>query len=253
MNIVKQFEGHDVRIVQGENGDPLWVGKDVCEVLGYRDTVNAMKQHCRGVAKHHPIIDTIGRTQNVRVITEPDLYRLIVGSNLPAAERFEKWVFEEVLPSIRRHGVYATPQAVEDMLNDPDTMIRTLQAFKSEREQRAIAEARAEKAEPKALLWDKTSVHGGEQTPCQLGKELGIGIQTFNKMLHTIGFQYSRGGSWLPMQDHINAGRARLIRKTFAKPDGSEECYFSVYITPKGRKYLCTKLVKEGLIQREKK
>ena len=104
------FDSQAVRVVMVD-GEPWFVGKDVAEVLGYKDTTNAIKQHCRGVVNHHPIVDSLGRNQEVRIISEPDMLRLIVGSNLPAAERFERWVFEEVLPSIRKTGAYVDPAA----------------------------------------------------------------------------------------------------------------------------------------------
>ena len=105
------FDSHAVRTFTDDaTGEPLFVGKDVCAVLEYKDHTNAMKQHCRGVAKHHPILDSLGRMQDVRVLTEPDVLRLIVSSNMPEAERFEKWVFEEVLPSIRKTGGYTQPR-----------------------------------------------------------------------------------------------------------------------------------------------
>ena len=103
------FNGAAVRTVVLPNGEPGFVGKDVAERLGYADTVNAIKQHCRGVAIHHPIPDALGRMQQTRILTEPDVLRLIVSSTLPEAEAFERWVFEEVLPSIRRTGSYTAP------------------------------------------------------------------------------------------------------------------------------------------------
>lgn len=115
------FNSHSIRTVTLPNGEPGFVGKDVCEVLGYADTVNAMKQHCRGgVAIHHPILDSLGRTQQARILTEPDLYRLIIGSKLPAAEAFERWVFDEVLPSIRKNGAYgpSTPVTLTHSYTD---------------------------------------------------------------------------------------------------------------------------------------
>ena len=105
------FENNNVRIFQDENGQPLFVAKDVATILGYKDTVSAIKQFCHGVVKHHPISDSLGRTQNVRVIYEPDLYRLTFGSKLESAVRFQNWVFEEVLPTIRKTGQYQTTAA----------------------------------------------------------------------------------------------------------------------------------------------
>jgi len=100
------FDECPVRTVVVEDS-PWWVGKDVCLVLGYKDTVNAIKQHCMGVPKHHPIVDSMGRKQEVRIISESDVFRLIINSHLPQAQRFEKWLFEEVLPQIRKTGAYA--------------------------------------------------------------------------------------------------------------------------------------------------
>ncbi len=88
-------------------GEPWFVARDVCEVLGYSNHNSAVSRHCRGVANHYPIRDKLGRTQNARVIREPDVYRLISGSTLKSAVAFEAWLYEEVLPSIRKTGSYS--------------------------------------------------------------------------------------------------------------------------------------------------
>ena len=108
--ITFNFENNNIRIFQDENGQPLFVAKDVANILGYKDTVSAIKQFCKGVVKHHPLV-TNGGSQNVRVIYEPDLYRLTFGSKLESAVRFQNWVFEEVLPTIRKTGQYQTTPA----------------------------------------------------------------------------------------------------------------------------------------------
>ncbi len=108
--ITFNFENNNIRIFQDENGQPLFVAKDVATILGYKDTVSAIKQFCKGVVKHHPLV-TNGGSQNVRVIYEPDLYRLTFGSKLESAVRFQNWVFEEVLPTIRKTGQYQTTPA----------------------------------------------------------------------------------------------------------------------------------------------
>lgn len=121
MSSITQFKFQDsveVRTVTDDGGEVLFVGKDVAIALGYADHTNAIKLHCRGVAKHHPILDSLGRTQEARVLTEADVLRLIVNSKLPAAEAFERWVFEEVLPSIRKTGSYTAP-AAQPILHTP--------------------------------------------------------------------------------------------------------------------------------------
>lgn len=104
------FGTKEVRTLQVAN-EPWFVGKDVAELLGYADTNNALKRHCRGEAKRYPIRDALGRPQEVRLIAEPDVWRLIVGSQLPEAERIERWIFKDVLPTIRRTGTYTMRQS----------------------------------------------------------------------------------------------------------------------------------------------
>ena len=100
------FENKSIRVVTDENGEPLFVGKDVCQALGFSNPNDAMKDHCRGVAKRYPIADSLGRMQETRVLSEPDVLRLIVNCTLPAAAAFERLVFEEILPTIRKTGSY---------------------------------------------------------------------------------------------------------------------------------------------------
>ncbi|ALR04344.2 hypothetical protein XFPR_07030 [Xylella fastidiosa] len=106
MNVITpfQFESHAVRTVVDDHGEVWFVGKDVADVLGYTNHNKALGDHCRGVTKCYPIPDSLGRLQETRIISEPDMLRLIVSSKLPAAERFERWVFEEVLPTLRKTG-----------------------------------------------------------------------------------------------------------------------------------------------------
>ena len=102
------FRGAAVRTIVLPNGEPGFVGKDVAERLGYADTSDAIKRHCKGSVIRLPL-PTAGGVQQTRILTEPDVLRLIVSSTLPEAEAFERWVFEEVLPSIRRTGGYTAP------------------------------------------------------------------------------------------------------------------------------------------------
>lgn len=102
------FNGSDVRVVDIA-GEPHFVGKDVAERLGYANATDAMNRHCKGVVKRYPL-QTAGGKQEARVISEPDVLRLIVNSQLPEAQKFERWVFEDVLPSIRKTGTYTAPQ-----------------------------------------------------------------------------------------------------------------------------------------------
>ena len=119
------------------NDDPYFVGKDVAVVLGYAKPQNAIAKHVdEDDTLKWGIIDSMARKQDTTIINESGLYSLIFGSKLDSAKDFKKWVTPEILPSIRKHGIYATEDTIETMLNNPDTMIRVLTELKEEREQR---------------------------------------------------------------------------------------------------------------------
>jgi len=171
----------EIRASITEDGNPIFCARDVATALGYKDPTNAIKQHCRGVAIHHPIVDSLGREQTARFITEGDMYRLIASSKLESAQQFESWVFDDVLPSIRRHGVYATPQTVERMLADPDTMIATLQALKSERQRtQALIEDNA-RLLPKATMYDVAIEAEGTMSITEAARQLAQYDRTINR------------------------------------------------------------------------
>ena len=114
------------------NGEPFFVGKDVAEVLGYVNPQKAVRTHVDEDDKGVNEMDTPGGKQEIVFINESGLYSLILSSKMPKARQFKRWVTADVLPAIRKHGVYA----VDEMLNDPDALITALQAYKNEREQR---------------------------------------------------------------------------------------------------------------------
>lgn len=136
IQIFKNEQFGQIRMVEIDD-KPYFVATDIAKTLGYKDTTNAIKQHCRWVVKHkvpHP--QSKNKTLEVNVIPEGDMYRLITNSELPSAEKFESWVFDEVLPSIRKHGMYAT----DELINNPDLLIAAATKIKEERQARLEAE-----------------------------------------------------------------------------------------------------------------
>jgi prophage antirepressor-like protein len=121
------FENYNVRTVV-LNGTPFWVGVDVCRVLGYANANDAMSLHCKSyrddLAKRYSILDRLGRKQETIILPEADVLRLIVSCQLPAAEKFERWIFEEVLPSIRKTGSYISPSQQVERLELENKIIR---------------------------------------------------------------------------------------------------------------------------------
>jgi prophage antirepressor-like protein len=126
----KEFGELSILII---NGKEYFPASRCAAILGYTNTRDAISRHCRGVVKHD-IIDNLGRTQETNFIPEGDLYRLIIRSNLPKAEQFERWVFDEVLPSIRKFGLYATDALIDDILNNPDLGIKLFTEYKQAKE-----------------------------------------------------------------------------------------------------------------------
>lgn len=120
-----QFENQSIRVVTDDCGEPLFVGKDICDALGYQRHSDAMQAHCKGSAIYRPL-QTAGGVQEVRVLSEPDVLRLIISCNLPAADKFERWVFEDVLPTIRKTGAY-TPHNTAPVAPVPAVLTQAIE------------------------------------------------------------------------------------------------------------------------------
>lgn len=225
---VFDFDDSHVRAVADENGNPLFVAKDVALALGYRDTVNAIKQHCKGVVKHHPIPDRLGRVQNVRVISEGDVYRLIASSKLPSAQRFESWIFDEVVPAVRKHGAYMTENVAERVLTDPDFLIQLATNLKMEREARARAEKRLEAQRPQVLFaraveTSQSSILVSEMAKILRQNGVDIGAKRLFQWFRDHHYLSSRRGEeWnLPTQWCMDKGYFEIKKSTHQNPDGS--------------------------------
>ena len=203
------FEGASIRALE-INGEPWFVGKDIADALGYADSTTAMRSHCRGVQKLHPIPDTLGRMQETRQIAEPDMLRLIVNSTLPAAERFERWVFEDVLPAIRKTGSYtakaaATPlKATAEAARAFAPLVRVARLLGCDKNAAAISANQA--------IYQMTSINLMQQlghthleaesqegqwyTPTELGKVIGASARGTNLLLAEAGLQMKLGEKW---------------------------------------------------------
>lgn len=196
------FESNRVRVVT-KNGEPWFVGKDVCGVLGYADPTTAIRSHCRGVQVLHPIVDSLGRAQTVRVLSEPDVLRLIVGSKLPAAEAFERWVFEEVLPTIRKTGSYTMPKATPVAIGPEQDKMNALLALGSAVAAWPGIKPGIAQAATLTMIAEQTGINTehlrralppADHPICSLnatkvGKRLGVTAVAANIRLESAGFQ----------------------------------------------------------------
>lgn len=210
-----QFEAKPIRVVTDESGEPLFVAKDICEALGYKDPTTAVRNHCKGVQKQRPL-QTAGGMQEFRVLSEPDVLRLIVNSTLPAAESFERLVFEEILPAIRKTGSYSMgsqgqqpiipAQAVEAFKLAP-LVVRAARAMGLDKNAAAIS---ANQAVAKLTGTNVLQLLGRQHldaenqaaiffTPTELGKRLGVSGRKFNLLLAEVGLQEKKGEYWVPL------------------------------------------------------
>lgn len=156
MNELQIFNNNqfgEMRTIE-EDDKIFFCGADVAKALGYTNSSKALTDHCRCVTKRYiPHPQAPDKEIEMSFIPEGDVYRLITHSKLPTAEKFESWVFDEVLPTIRKHGAYLTPEALERAMNDPDFTIGLLTALKNEREGRQIAETKVSMLSAEVLTW----------------------------------------------------------------------------------------------------
>ena len=190
------FEKKEVRMVKKEN-EPWFVGKDVAEILGYSNTRKAILNHVDDEDKGVTKWDTLGGLQDITIINESGLYSLILKSKLPNAKKFKRWVTSEVLPSIRKHGMYATAETVDKLISDPDTAIKLLETIKAEREQRLIVEQQVKELQPKADYYDSILKNKSLVSITVIAKNYGMSGKGLNELLHQLGVQYRQGKTWL--------------------------------------------------------
>lgn len=185
------------------DGQTIYIcAKDAATALGYTNTNQAISRHCDGGAKRYPIVDSLGREQEAVFITEGDLYKLIFSSHLPAAKEFTTWVVEEVLPSIRRHGVYA----IDRLLDDDDLLEAALTRLRSERLARLRAEQTLAEARPKLTYYDQVLQATGAVAISQIAKDYELSARRLNELLHDLGVQYKLSGQWLLYAEHADQG-----------------------------------------------
>lgn len=249
-NGIKLFQNSDLNCtieVIERNGEPWIFAKEVCEALGYSNISKALlnvREKWKGITSR----DTLKGKQSVSIINEAGLFALVMKSKMPKAVEFQDWVCEEVLPSIRKHGLYATGEKLEEMLSDPDTMILTLQALKAEREKRKALEAKAAEDAPYAHFGRCVEVSEGCILIGEFAKILAQnGMETGQNRL----FEYLRNEGIMgrhgnrhnvPAQEYIEAGYLRLTYRVIQRSDGSQQSKPTPYLTPRGQIWLMKRL-----------
>ena len=220
--------------------EPYFVGKDVADILGYSNNRKALLDHVEEDDRLDGVTvrDAIGREQTPVLINESGLYSLILSSRLPEAKRFKHWITSEVLPSLRKHGVYAH----EELLNDPDLLMSALEALKKERDRKkelqdtVDAQQRLLTAmEPKAEYFDRV-LSCPEAMPISIiAKDYGWSACRMNRFLHCCGIQYRVGKSWLLYAEYAGKGFTRSETVLFTGQNGETRQSVFTKWTQKGR------------------
>lgn len=252
MNELKIFENPDFGIVRTVtiNGEPWLVGKDVAEALGYSNPRKAISDHVdaedRGVTK----CDTLGGPQEMTIINESGLYALVLSSKLPTARRYKHWVTSEVLPSIRKHGLYATAETAERLLSDPDFVIRLFTEIKAEKEMRQKLEAEAAANAPKVLFADsveasKTSILVFDLAKLIRQNGVDIGGRRLFAWMRDNGYLVRRKGADynMPTQKAMEMGLFEVKETAITHADGHISVNRTPKVTGRGQVYFINKFL----------
>ncbi len=227
-----------------KDGEPWFVGKDVAAALGYEKPTDAVRKHVdvedRGISK----METPSGAQETTIINESGLYSLVLSSKLPTAKKFKRWVTSEVIPSIRKHGGYLTPDKLEEVLLKPDTLIQLAQNLKAEQEKRMALEVKMEEQKPKVLFAEsveaaKTSILIGELAKLLKQNGINIGQNRLFEWLRNNGYLIRRQGSDynMPTQRAMEMGLFEIEETTITHSDGHIHVSKTPKVTGKGQVY----------------
>lgn len=227
-----------------KDGEPWFVGKDVAVVLGYGDTDQALRKHIDDEDKLTRRFDGSGQNRQMTIINESGLYSLVLSSKLPTAKQFKRWVTSEVIPSIRKHGAYITPDKLEEVLLKPDTLIQLAQNLKDEQEKRRALEVKVEEQKPKVLFAEsveaaKTSILIGELAKLLKQNGINIGQNRLLEWLRNNGYLIKRQGSDynMPTQRAMEMGLFEIKETTITHSDGHIHVSKTPKVTGKGQVY----------------
>ncbi|PZK73782.1 phage antirepressor [Staphylococcus aureus] len=232
------FEELPVRTLTVDN-EPYFVGKDVAEILGYSNTRDALSKHVDEVDKE--ILTSRNTTlenlpnRGLTAVNESGLYSLIFSSKLESAKRFKRWVTSDVLPAIRKHGIYATDSVIENTLNNPDYIINILTEYKKEKEQNLLLQQEMGELKPKADYVDEILKSTGTLATTQIAADYGISAQKLNKLLHEARLQRKVNKQWVLYSEHMGKSYTESDTIPIVRSDGREDTVLQTRWTQKGR------------------
>lgn len=249
LQLFKNEEFGEIRTIE-ESGKILFCASDVAKSLGYSKPNNAVEAHCRYTLKRgipHPQSTT--KTIDMIFIPEGDVYRLVARSSLPGAEKFESWIFDEVLPMIRATGgAYLTQSKMEQLISDPDLVIGLCEQVKTLRANQSALELELEVAQPKLYYHDLMMVSPGLLSATQIAKEYGWSARKLNKQLYEMGIQFKQGDQWFLYAKYAGNNYTKSQPHPIKDKEGNHSSTEHTYWTEKGKKFIYEELKKIGIL-----
>ena len=255
LKIFENAEFGSIRTVEIDS-TPYFVGKDVAEVLGYKNPNEAINEHLDSEDRlNSKTLSSFELDLGQRggwLINESGLYSLILSSKLPKAKEFKHWVTSEVLPSIRKHGMYA----MDELIENPDLAIKALTALKEEREKTkkltetvAVQNQQISELKPKASYYDVVLNCKDLVSVTEIAKDYGKSARWLNEKLHELGIQFKQGSKiWLLYQKYADKGYTSTKTQTYNGNDGNVHTKVHTYWTQKGRLFIYDLLKEEGIL-----
>ena len=257
----------EIRVI-GTSEEPNFCATDVCRALGYTNGRKAIADHCDKGDVTKRDTPTASGTQTMTYVNESGLYSLIFSSKLECAKKFKKWVTSEVLPSIRKHGAYATPETIESIIANPDNGIKLLQALKDEREAKLLAQQEAKQQEQRAITAENEVIALNKEiqtmqpkinyydlilqskatvTVTQIAQDYGMSAKAFNILLRNFGIQRKVNGQWILYAPYIAMGYVQSESIDIVRSNGVHDTVMSSKWTQKGRLFLYGELKKHNV------
>lgn len=253
MNKIQVFSNAELGEVRTTvlDGEVMFVGKDVAEILGYADPNKAIAMHVDEDDKFNDKTASSLGQRGGWLINESGLYSLILSSKMPNAKKFKRWITTEVLPSIRKHGVYA----VDEVLQNPDVLIQALTELKKEREEKAklketvaVQNQQITEMTPKACYYDVVLNCKDVISTTEIAKDYGWSAKKMNAYLHEKKIQFKQGKIWLLYQKYSEQGLTSTKTSVYNGRDGISHSSIHTYWTQKGRLFIYELLKKDGIL-----
>ena len=232
------FEDLPVRTLTVDE-EPYFIGKDVAEVLGYSNTRDALNKHVdeddkKILTSRNTTLENLPN-RGLTAVNESGLYSLIFSSKLESAKRFKRWVTSEVLPAIRKHGIYATDSVIEQTIQNPDYIITVLTEYKKGKEQNLLLQQEIGELKPKADYVDEILKSTGTLATTQIAADYGISAQKLNKLLHEARLQRKVNKQWVLYSEHMGKSYTESDTIPIVRSDGREDTVLQTRWTQKGR------------------